>query len=352
MNEQNQILALGRVKEALNADDNYPRLNLKESIFFFMDIVGLTTPEYLNLSGLGLVELPDEIWELKNLKILKLNDNNLTGISNKIGKLRNLVILNLSNNKLTSLPNEIGYLKYLEELDVSNNQISILPEEMENLINLRNHYDRAKIEGSDELATLYSPGIRLEGNPLPGLNGEISSKEPVDIISGIIAIQNAPPPKVFISYSWDNDNHKNWVLNLANRLVTDGVDIILDQYELRLGGNLQFFMEKAVSNAKIVLLMLTENYKLKADNRKGGVGYEYSIISSEMYQNNNENRKFFPILKSGDYQNSIPTFVKAFVSIDFRDEHDFEKNYSALLKEIFDVPTIQKPIIGKRPNWI
>ena len=38
------------------------------------------------------------------------------------------------------------------------------------------------------------------------------------------------PPRVFISYSHDNEDHRDFVLNLANRLRTDGVESWIDQY--------------------------------------------------------------------------------------------------------------------------
>ena len=43
-------------------------------------------------------------------------------------------------------------------------------------------------------------------------------------------------PKVFVSYSHDSQDHKDWVLKLATRLVANGVDVILDQWDLSLGG--------------------------------------------------------------------------------------------------------------------
>jgi len=57
------------------------------------------------------------------------------------------------------------------------------------------------------------------------------------------------PPKVFISYSWDSDEHKAWILNLAKQLLANGVDVTLDQFELSLGKNLSHFMERAVADA-------------------------------------------------------------------------------------------------------
>lgn len=37
-------------------------------------------------------------------------------------------------------------------------------------------------------------------------------------------------PEVFISYSHDNDEHKEWVLQLATRLRSNGIDVILDRW--------------------------------------------------------------------------------------------------------------------------
>lgn len=52
--------------------------------------------------------------------------------------------------------------------------------------------------------------------------------------------------KVFISYSWDDDSHKEWVRNLATRLRKDGVDVTLDQWHIVPGDQIPSFMEQAV----------------------------------------------------------------------------------------------------------
>ena len=40
-------------------------------------------------------------------------------------------------------------------------------------------------------------------------------------------------PRVFASYSHDSQSHKDWVLMLATRRVANGVDVILDQWDVR-----------------------------------------------------------------------------------------------------------------------
>ena len=40
-------------------------------------------------------------------------------------------------------------------------------------------------------------------------------------------------PNAFISYSHDSPEHKSWVLDLATRLRSSGVDAVIDQWDLR-----------------------------------------------------------------------------------------------------------------------
>ncbi len=42
-------------------------------------------------------------------------------------------------------------------------------------------------------------------------------------------------PKVFISYSWTSPKHEEWVLELVKRLVSDGVDVVIDKWYLKEG---------------------------------------------------------------------------------------------------------------------
>lgn len=61
--------------------------------------------------------------------------------------------------------------------------------------------------------------------------------------------------KVFVSYSWETDAHKDWVRRFATRLRKHGVAIVLDVWNLRLGDDLFLFMERSMTEAKYVLLI-------------------------------------------------------------------------------------------------
>ncbi len=152
-------------------------------------------------------------------------------------------------------------------------------------------------------------------------------------------------PRVFISYSWDSDDHKAWAKTLADRLIANGVDVILDQYDCPPGTNFPYFMERSVEKSDKVLLILTENYKQKADGRVRGVGYEISIVSAEVYEQDVNERKFIPILRQGDSRSAKPIFMRGIATVDMRQDADFENNFNILLKTIFDHS--DKPALGQ-----
>ncbi len=72
-------------------------------------------------------------------------------------------------------------------------------------------------------------------------------------------------PKVFISYSHDSEEHKAWVADLARFLISNGIDVVIDAWNLRRGEDIPKFMEDGLSSADRVLMICTERYVEKAD---------------------------------------------------------------------------------------
>ena len=72
---------------------------------------------------------------------------------------------------------------------------------------------------------------------------------------------------------------------MAKRLCSDGVDVVLDKWDLKEGNDKYVFMEQCVTDPEIkkVLIICDKVYAEKANTRKGGVGDETVIISSEVY---------------------------------------------------------------------
>lgn len=161
-------------------------------------------------------------------------------------------------------------------------------------------------------------------------------------------------PKVFISYSWHPEENKIRVQRLAERLMQDGVNVILDIWDLKHGHDKYVFMEQMVKDPDIkkVLVICNEDYALKADARKGGVGTESTIMSGDIYSLA-EQTKFIPILmewKNGEA--CLPTFLKSRMYIDMSSNETYELGYDQLLRDIYSKPLLRKPALGKMPSYL
>lgn len=168
-----------------------------------------------------------------------------------------------------------------------------------------------------------------------------------------IASENTPPaPVVFVSYSWASEEHKAWVLNLASRLRTNGVDVYLDRWDVRLGSDLYAFMEQFADQTARVLVVLSDDYGPKADSRverASGVGTETTIISPTVYQSLGGNRVVPIVPDSGTVadQPVLPIYLETKKWLDFRQDH--EHAYEALLRELHKTHSEVAPALGKNP---
>lgn len=162
-------------------------------------------------------------------------------------------------------------------------------------------------------------------------------------------------PKVFISYSWSTPSHQELVKNWADRLVADGIDVVLDIYDLKEGHDKYAFMERMVTDPSVthVLVVCDSKYAEKANARKAGVGTESQIISSEVYAKV-EQSKFIPIVcEFGvDGEPVLPAFMKARMWINFSSSEAENENWEQLVRLLFGKPQHVKPKKGKAPTYI
>ena len=114
--------------------------------------------EELDLGGLGLAAIPEELLELNQLKVLYFGwpkaisekpNYNRTEEDKKtcnavsalppafFTSLHHLTHLHLDNNQLAALPETIGQLAGLQELSLDNNQLAALPETIGQLAGLQ-----------------------------------------------------------------------------------------------------------------------------------------------------------------------------------------------------------------------
>lgn len=162
-------------------------------------------------------------------------------------------------------------------------------------------------------------------------------------------------PKVFISYSWSSESHKELVRGWGERLLAAGIEVVLDQWDLKEGQDKFVFMETMVSDPKIthVLVVCDRAYVEKANSRKKGVGTETQIISKEVYEEVDQT-KFIPILCEFDEHGDalLPAYFNSRIGIDFSSPEKVNQNWERLVRVLFGKPELEKPSVGDVPPYI
>ena len=156
-------------------------------------------------------------------------------------------------------------------------------------------------------------------------------------------------PRVFISYTGVDIANRNWVKDLACRLRKSGVDARIDIFHLKPGQDLPQWMTNELLMADKVLLICDKHYAEKADNRKGGVGWETMIIQGDMLSKQDQN-KYIAVLRDKDIDHSLPIYVKSRYALNWSDNAQVDNEFDELLLYLFDCDI--EPPLGKIPEFI
>ena len=162
-------------------------------------------------------------------------------------------------------------------------------------------------------------------------------------------------PKVFISYSWTTQQHQDRVQAWADRLLGDGIEVIIDIYDLEDGQDTNAFMEKMVTDPGVtnVLVFSDKGYSKKADDRSKGVGIESQLISREVYDKV-EQTKFIPIVCEfrEDGTAWLPAFFRSRRWLDFSSPEKANNNWERLVRSLYGKPLYEKPKLGEPPTYL
>jgi hypothetical protein len=155
-------------------------------------------------------------------------------------------------------------------------------------------------------------------------------------------------PKVFISYSHDSLEHADRVRELSDRLRRDGIDCIIDQYEVSPPEGWPRWTEKQIGGADFVLMICTETYyrRVMGEEKPGaglGVRWEGHLIYQHIYNPGTVNAKFIPVLLEAGEIKHIPTILQGVAHY----RADTEKGYEDLYRYLTNQPRHLKQPLGK-----
>jgi TIR domain len=155
--------------------------------------------------------------------------------------------------------------------------------------------------------------------------------------------------EIFISYSHDSIEHIHLVLELSNRLRSEGLDCILDQYEESPPEGWPRWMDKNIRNCKYVVLICTQSYyeRVMGDEKEGkglGVRWEGNLIYQHFYNAGGINQRFIPVILNHNHRQFIPTPLQGATYYSLEDTNGYDDLYLRLTGQ----PKVLKPELGKR----
>jgi hypothetical protein len=151
-----------------------------------------------------------------------------------------------------------------------------------------------------------------------------------------------------MSYTRTSDQHAAWVEHLATLLRDNGVDVRLDKWHLRDGGDLAQFMCNEIALADRVLIVSNAEYARRADGRLGGVGWEIRLIAGDLLTDSADEQKYLVIARTPDVRSGVPMFLKSKFVIHWPDDTVVSTCFDRLLRALYD-KTATAPPLGPPP---
>jgi len=138
------------------------------------------------------------------------------------------------------------------------------------------------------------------------------------------------PPKVFISYKWQDEEHNAWVERFYADLRTKhGVDAQLDKYEVDFGESFSDYMTSRIAHECDAMLFVITPAAVQAvdESQSGGVHFEMQLANARRLREHDF--RIIGIYREG---NENTAYLHDHRYADFRDDSLYEQN----LKELAD----------------
>jgi len=220
---------------------------------------------------------------------------------------------------------------------------NLLDELTENKLLVKQSTPNGSVPGMPWLNTLdLRYGISLSGITYLKNDGLLGSKKQMKDIVNDQSLEK----EVFVTYSWDSEEHNERVISFTNYLRDEGFVAEMDKMHLQGATATDFnkMMHQAITDYKKVIVVLSRGYKEKAEKFRGGVGNEYSLILKDMEANP---KKYILVSFEGINDEITPLYFKGRHIIDLSDR----KHLNELFAKLKDEDIIEfSPVGEKKPS--
>jgi biotin carboxyl carrier protein len=166
-------------------------------------------------------------------------------------------------------------------------------------------------------------------------------------------------PKVFISYSHDSEEHREAVLQLAQRLRSDGIDAWIDRFEAAPPQGWARWMRQRIRSSNFVIIVCTEPYmkrfegQYESSGQGLGASWEGLILTAELYQAYGKTMRLVPVVMKPSDRKWIPDVLST------HQYHQLPEGYAGLYRALTDQPEVLPAELGAQrvkmpavtPQW-
>lgn len=160
-------------------------------------------------------------------------------------------------------------------------------------------------------------------------------------------------PKVFISYSYDSDEHIVWIEELVNKLRRNaGVNATIDKFLLNKTIDLDEIMIRGFKESDKIVIVLTKNYASKAEDTDGDTGVRFEARLATIITRNNALKNKLIFIKrdsSCDFKEVFPFIFQDHYAIEMSNDSDFEEKFKELYHRLWNKPFNEPVPIGENP---
>lgn len=224
---------------------------------------------------------------------------------------------------------------------------NLLDELTENGLLVKQSTPNGSVPGMPWLTTLdLRYGISLSGISHLKNSGQLGLKKHVTGVENNSCLEK----EVFVTYSWDSEEHNERVIAFTNFLRDEGFAAEMDKMHLQGSTATDFnkMMHQAMTDYEKVIVVLSKGYKEKAEKFRGGVGNEYSLILKDM---DAHPKKYILVSFEGIKDEITPLYFKGRHIIDLSDKKHLNELFSKLKDEDiieFSPVGIRKPTVEKK----
>jgi hypothetical protein len=160
--------------------------------------------------------------------------------------------------------------------------------------------------------------------------------------------------RVFISYSHDTPAHSARVLQLAQTLRGNGIDVELDQFHSHQIVDWPRWCRENIAAADFVLCVCTAEYQRRIDQQvppeQGkGVYWEGRLLENELYDAKG-NRRFLPLLFDAEPADNIPPILRGYSYCTLGTFALHDAGYESLLRILTGQARVEKNPLGPIPK--